>query len=71
MYFESFIIVFDKNLHINSSIYNKNIMTRFINIYLINHPNDYYDAIIYSKYHLYYKLFNCTYDSDIMKIIDV
>ena len=27
------------------------------------------DAILYSKYYLYYKIFNCVYDDKIMNII--
>lgn len=70
MYFESNYIIFDDKLDLNTAIYNKNIMSKFINKYLLAYPDDYYNAVVYSKYHLYYKLFNCTYDSDIMIIIE-
>jgi len=44
-------------------------MIKFINIYLETNSNI-SDAIIYSKYYLYYKTMNCVYDDDdVMNIL--
>lgn len=51
-------------------------MTKFINKFILHYKNNYVDknelyndAIIYSKYYLYYKSFNCIYANNIMEII--
>lgn len=77
MYFENNYIHFSSKLIINSIPNYKNIMTKFINIfiklyklkYLDNHKLI-VDSIIYSKYYLYYKTKNCIYNDEIMDIIN-
>ena len=51
-------------------------MTKFINQYMELYKEEYIeknllvsDAIIYSKYYLYYKTKNCIYNDEIMNII--
>jgi hypothetical protein len=76
MWFEDIYIKFNSRLEINTIYSYKIIMKIFINKYikkniynnlqkniLIN------DAILYSKYYLYYKIFNCIYDEQIMNIL--
>jgi len=51
-------------------------MKKFINKFVLKNNNNYSnkklllnDAILYSKYYLYYKIFNCIYNENIMNII--
>lgn len=76
MIFENKYIDFNSKLNISSISSYRIIMSKFINKFIrIN--KDYYksknklyeDAIIYSKYYLYYKTQNCIYDGEIMDII--
>ena len=69
MYFENYVIINKPNF-INSIIDYKIIMDKFINTYIKLYTiSSVDDAIIYSKYYLYYKIKNCMYDYDIMKIL--
>lgn len=69
MYLENKYVSFSKKININSIPNYKNIMIKFINIYLETNSNI-SDAIIYSKYYLYYKTMNCVYDDDdVMNIL--
>lgn len=73
MFFENNYISYTKSSNINISSY-KFIMTKFINKYIENNVNlntkiILADAIIYSKYYLYYKILNCSYNKYIMDII--
>lgn len=65
----------DSNINLISSY--KNIRNKFILLY-IEKKNSYYtcnkkelysDAIIYSKYYLYWKIFDCIYSDEIMEIL--
>ena len=76
MFLENVYINFNKKLEINTIYSYKIIMKKFINKYIeknhINYLNKQLlinDAILYSKYYLYYKIFNCVYDEKIMNII--
>jgi hypothetical protein len=76
MFLENSYISFSSKLIINSISNYKNIMTKFINqyekIYSFEYTNKkllYSDAIIYSKYYLYYKTKNCIYGESIMEIL--
>lgn len=76
MFFENNYIVYSTKLIINSIPKYKNIMTKFINAFIELKKSTYTDyeklisdAIIYSKYYLYYKTKKCIYDNDIMNLI--
>ena len=76
MFLENNYIYYSNNLNINSISSYKFLMTKFINKFILHYKNTYNnkielynDAIIYSKYYLYYKSFNCIYDNNIMEII--
>lgn len=76
MYFENYYINLSPKLIINSISCYKNIMIKFILKFISvkYHNYDiknelYLDAIVYSRYYLYWKTINCTYQEDIMNII--
>jgi hypothetical protein len=76
MFLENVYINFNKKLEINTIYSYKIIMSKFINKYIeqndINYLNKQLlinDSILYSKYYLYYKIFNCIYDETIMNIL--
>ena len=75
MFFQNNYIEFSPKLIINSISNYRNIMTKFINKYIELYSNKdmskqiITDAIIYSKYYLYYKTKNCVYSEDIMEIL--
>ena len=74
MFFENHYIIYSNSCNINLSSY-KFIMTKFINKYIDNNNVNMgieillSEALIYSKYYLYYKILNCTYNKAIMDII--
>lgn len=78
MIFGNTYIKFNKNLNIYSISSYKKIMIKFINRYIdlykieyVNKEDELYsDAIIYSKYYLYYKTQNCIYKQEIMDIFN-
>ena len=76
MFFSNNYIQFSKDLDINNSQYNINIMLYFIKKYIskmqdkkIEKIKLYSDSLIYSKYYLHYKTINCIYEKDIMDIL--
>ena len=76
MIFENYFINYDNTLCINNLSSYKNIRTKFISKYINMYsfkysklPELYSDALIYSKYYLYYKVQNCVYTDEIMEII--
>ncbi len=76
MIFEKFYTDLDNKFNINSISSYKIIMKKFINNYInlycseyINESALFEDAIIYSKYYLYYKINNCIYSTKIMEIM--
>lgn len=76
MILENYHVEFDPFLNINSVSSYKTIRSKFINKYIniydykySDRKELYSDAIIYSKYYLYYKTQNCIYSNDIMEII--
>lgn len=81
MFLENNYINLPENSEISSVYSYRNIITKFVNIfvklykenYIIERnksmSNLYEDALIYSKYYLYYKTINCTYDDKIMEIL--
>ncbi len=78
MIFDNYFIDYSPNLTINSISSYKNIMNKFIikfieknknNCNYKNNDNLYSDALIYSKYYLYWKTINCIYSDNIMDIL--
>ena len=75
MFFENYYIEFSPKLIINSISNYRNIMTKFANKYIELYSEKdaskqiISDAIIYSKYYLYYKTKNCVYSEEIMEIL--
>ena len=58
------------NIGLQKFIPYQHIIIKFINKYIsIYKDSDIQTAIIYSKYYLNYKLYNCIYNKDIMTII--
>lgn len=77
MLLENNYIHFSSKLIINSIPNYKNIMTKFINMFIKLNKFQYSDdnklitdSIIYSKYYLYFKIKNCIYSKEIMNIIN-
>jgi len=76
MFFDNYYITYSNNSIINSISSYKNIMNKFILKFIskkkINYSSKhelYSDAILYSKYYLYWKIFACVYQEDIMNIL--
>ena len=76
MYFENYYINFSSNSIISSISTYRNIMIKFINKFIRIKFTEYLvlnelylDALIYSKYYVYYKTMNCVYSENIMNII--
>ncbi len=76
MIFENNFINYNNSLNINLITSYKNIRSKFIvkyiNLYQYEYTDNeklFLDALIYSKYYLYYKIQNCVYDTNIMEII--
>ena len=76
MFFQNYYITYSNDLTINSISSYKNIMNKFILKFIskkeIDYPNKndlYSDALIYSKYYLYWKTFSCVYQENIMNIL--
>ena len=77
MFFSNYYIYHSNNLIINSIQSYKNIRDEFIikfilkkkNNYLNNNKKLYEDALAYSKYYLYWKIYSCSYDKNIMDIL--
>ena len=75
MFFGNNYIEFSPKLIINSISNYRNIMTKFANKYIELYSEKdaskqiISDAIIYSKYYLYYKTKNCVYSEDIMELL--
>ncbi len=76
MIFENYFVNYNNSLNINLITSYKNIRSKFIvkyiNLYQYEYTDNeklFLDALIYSKYYLYYKIQNCVYDTNIMEII--
>lgn len=76
MFFSTHYIEFDKNLTINLISSYKNIRNKFINNFIQKKKNNYCnkkelytDALIYSKYYLYWKINRCVYSDEIMNLL--
>lgn len=76
MYFENYYITYSNDLTINSISSYKNIMNKFIIKFIskkkfdyVNKNELYSDALIYAKYYLYWKIFSCIYQENIMNIL--
>lgn len=76
MFFSTHYIELNKNLTINLISSYKNIRNNFILEYIrkkkLNYLTDkelYSDALIYSKYYLYWKIYGCVYSDEIMNIL--
>lgn len=77
MFFSTHYIDLAQNSNINLISSYKNIRSKFILLYIdkkkLNYiDNDkqlYNDALIYSKYYLYWKIYGCVYTYEIMNIL--
>lgn len=76
MFFENYHITYSNKLLIHSISSYKNIMNKFVIKFISKKKNNYEnlndlfsDALIYSKYYLYWKIYMCTYSNDIMEIL--
>lgn len=76
MFFQNYYITYSNDLTINSISSYKNIMDKFIIKFISIKKNDYInkndlysDALIYSKYYLYWKTVSCVYQENIMNIL--
>lgn len=76
MFFNDYYINYSDKLIINSISSYKKIMNKFILSFIlkkkINYTNNqdlYTDALIYSRYYLYWKIYSCVYQDDIMNIL--
>lgn len=76
MIFDNYYINLSNTLCINTINPYKTIRNRFfvkyIEMYSHNYSDRekmYLDALTYSKYYLYYKIYNCVYSNEIMEII--
>jgi hypothetical protein len=77
MFYLTHYIVLSPNTNINLISSYKNIRNKFILMYIqkkksnyiINDKLLYSDAIIYSKYYLYWKIYGCVYSDEIMNIL--
>ncbi len=76
MFFYNHYIDLSQTSNINLISSYKNIRNKFIllylkknNLYLKNNKTIYSDALIYSKYYLYWKIFGCVYSEEIMNIL--
>ena len=79
MFFSTYHIVLTSNSNINLISMYKNIRKKFILLYIknknknfnytINKKELYSNAIIYSKYYLYWKIYGCIYSDEIMNLL--
>ena len=77
MFYSTHYIELSTNSNINLISEYKNIRNKFILLYIkkkklnytINNNELYSDAIIYSKYYLYWKIYGCVYSDEIMNIL--
>lgn len=76
MFFENYYVTYSNNLVINSISSYRNIMNNFILKFISKKKLDYsnkkelyLDALVYSKYYLYWKTFSCVYQENIMNIL--
>jgi len=78
MIFSNYYIDLNQNSNINQISSYKNIRNKFIVLYIkkkktLYHINNlsqlYSDALIYSKYYLYWKIYSCVYSEEIMNIL--
>lgn len=74
MIFQSHYLTYSNNSTINTVCIYKNIMNNFVIKFIkknkfLNKNEIYADALIYSKYYLYWKIYDCVYSDDIMNIL--
>lgn len=77
MFFSTHHIELRSNSNINQISSYKNIRNRFILLYIEKNKSNYignnkelyFDAIIYSKYYLYWKIYGCIYSNEIMELL--
>jgi hypothetical protein len=78
MFFLNYYIDFSPNSNINLISSYKNIRNKFILLYIKNKNNLYLknnftllylDALVYSKYYLYWKIYGCVYSEEIMNLL--
>lgn len=77
MYLNNYYVVYSEKNTISSISSYKNITDKFIFKFISKKKDDwigdkknlYQDAIIYSKYYLYWKTFGCVYSDEIMNLL--
>ena len=77
MFFSQYYIGLSSDSTINLISSYKNIRIKFILMYIekkkLNYTTNkkelYSDALIYSKYYLYWKIYNCVYSDEIMNLL--
>jgi hypothetical protein len=75
MFLNNYVVEFKNKFEVYSIPAYNRIINKFINRYIKRMCENEYneqnvkDAIIYSKYYLYYKTVNCIYDKEIMDIM--
>lgn len=75
MFFYDYYVDLSPNYNINLISSYKNIRNKFILLYIkkklchVNKTQLYSDALIYSKYYLYWKIYGCVYSEEIMNIL--
>jgi len=76
MFFENYYINFSEKNNINLISSYQMLMTKFVNTYIKIYYSQYEqnnklyeDALIYSKYYLYYRTMSCVYVIEVMEIL--
>lgn len=76
MFFSMYYVELASNSDIDLISSYKNIRNKFILMYIEKKKSDYidsdklyFDSIIYSKYYLYWKIFNCVYSDEVMELL--
>lgn len=77
MFLETHHVEYSNNITINMISSYQKIMDKFIIKFIHknkinynkNHNKLYYDALVYSKYYLYWKIYECVYSEEIMNIL--
>lgn len=74
MFFSKYYVELSSNETINLISYYKNIRNKFVSKYIekknvIKEKKLYSNALTYSKYYLYWKIYGCVYSDEIMNVL--
>ncbi len=74
MFFSKYYVELSSNETINLISYYKNIRNKFVSKYIekknvIKEKELYSNALTYSKYYLYWKIYGCVYSDEIMNVL--